>query len=141
MSVEANKNAARRYNEEVWGKGNLDVIDEVFADNYRYLNPPPQMRPTKEGFKEWVRYFRSAFNVLGTTVDDIVADGDKVAVRWTTRIRHGGEAFGIPATNKETTLSRIHILRFENGKVVEEWAEADRLGMMQRLGVIPGRFF
>jgi predicted ester cyclase len=79
----------------------------------------------------------SAFSDNEVTVDDQIAEGDKVVTRWSSKGTHSGEFFGIPATGKRVAGKGIGISRIVDGKIVEEWGESDMLGMMQQLGVIP----
>jgi len=137
MSIEENKVMIRRFNDEVWNKGNLTVIDEVFAHTWISRNAPPGMPPNREGLKQMATAFRAAFSDLRTTVNDQIAEGDKVVWRWTFQANHTGEFMGIPATGKQITLSGISIDRIAGGKFVERWVQADFLGMMQQLGVVP----
>jgi predicted ester cyclase len=126
MSVEENRALGRRWGDEIWGKGNLAVIDELYAGNLA------------KGEKEAVGMFLAAFTSIHATTEDIIAEGDKVVVRWTWAGTHKGEFMGIAPTGKQVTLTGINILRIEGGKIVEEWSEMDNLGMMQQLGVKVG---
>ena len=134
MSEEANKALVRRFYEEVWAKGNLDVADELFADDYvrhdfRAGNPSGP-----EGQKQIAAAFRSAFPDLTWEIDFILADGDFVAGRWTATGTHLGPWAGIDATGRPMRFSAINVFRFENGKVVELWNHRDDLGLMEQLG-------
>jgi steroid delta-isomerase-like uncharacterized protein len=90
-----------------------------------------------EGLKQLVMMYRTGYPDLVFTIEDLLADGDKVIVRWSCAGTHRGELMGIPATGKRTTTSGISISRFEGGKVVEEWVRWDALGWLQQLGVVP----
>ena len=83
------------------------------------------------------KYIRSAFSGWHFTVEDVIAEGDKVVLRGTFRGSHTGEFFGIPPTGKQVEISGIHILTIKDGKVTEHWANNDDLKLMQQLGVIP----
>jgi steroid delta-isomerase-like uncharacterized protein len=96
-------------------------------------NPPMNV----EGHKQFARMFYGAFPDLNHTIDDTVAEGDKVVVRFTLRGTHTGNFMGIPATNKPITVGAIAIFHFVNGKIAELRGQFDQLGMMQQLGVIP----
>jgi steroid delta-isomerase-like uncharacterized protein len=137
MSTEENKALVRRFDEEVWGKGNLAVADELLATNFVLHAPPPEVAPDLEGYKQWVSTARTAFPDLQTTIEDMIAEGDKVVTRWTVRGTHKGEIMGIAPTGKQVTMTGISIDRIEGGKIVEEWNEMDMLGMMQQLGAVP----
>lgn len=136
MPVEENKALCRRFFEEVWGKGNVAVVDEVLASNFVLRNAPQGVKPDREGYKQWAAIMCSGVSDRQGTIEDEVAEGDKLATRWTLRGKHTGEFMGIPPTNKQVTMTGITIDRFEGGKIVEEWNEIDQMGMMQQLGVV-----
>jgi steroid delta-isomerase-like uncharacterized protein len=136
MSTEQNKALARRVFEEVWNKGNLAAVDELTAANLVFHNAA-QMLYAPEGFKQFVTMYRNAFPDTHFTVEDEIAEGDTVVIRWSVRGTHKGELLGVPPTGKQVTVSGITITLFANGKSVETWAEFDALGMLQQLGVIP----
>jgi predicted ester cyclase len=137
MSADENKALIRRFSDEVWNKGNLAIIDEVFASTWVGHDLPPGFPPGPQGLKLMVGAFRAAFSDMHATVDDQVAQEDRVAWRWTFHGRHTGAFMGIPATGKEITLTGISIDRLAGGQFAERWDNADTLGMMQQLGVIP----
>ena len=137
MSTEENKALGRRWIEEIWNKGNLGVLDELATADFVFHWAPPGVASNLEGYKQVVTMFRSAFQDMQVTVDDIVAEGDKVAVRWTGHSTHKGEFMGIPPTGKQVTTTGITISRTVGGKAVEEWNEMDMMGMMMQLGVVP----
>lgn len=137
MPVDENKALVRRSSEELWSKGNVAVIDELFATNYVLHAPPPGVTPDREGYKQFVRMHHVVFPDFRNTVEDVIAEGDKVALRWTWSGTHKGEYMGIASTGKQVTVAGISILRIEGGKIVEEWDEVDMLGLMQQLGVVP----
>ena len=136
MSSEDNKAVVRRFEKEVWNERNPSLVDEFFAAShvFRAAGSPPLDR---EGHRQMLAQFLSAFPDGQDTTDDLIADGDKVAHRWTYRGTHRGVFQGIPPTGKQVTLTGISIWRFEYGKIVESWHELNTLGMMQQLGVIP----
>ena len=136
MTVEENKDIARRWNDEVYDKGNLAALDELFATNFVWHYAPPGVAPNREGYKqENVTNVRAAFTDIQCTVEDMVSEGEKVAVRWAWRGTHTGEFWGSVPTGKQATMSGISILRIVGGKIVEEWSESDNLGFMQQLGM------
>ena len=137
MSTEENKAVLRRVAEEIFNKGDLAVVDEVIAPNYVYHGSGGQEYKSPEGFKQIVTMFRTAFPDLHMTVEDMVAEGDKVAQRITIRGTHKGELMGIAPTGKQVTDTGIIIVRFAGGKEVEAWGITDLLGMMQQMGVAP----
>jgi len=137
MSTEDNKARSRRFFEEVWGRGNLAVIDELTASNFIDHNATPGLPPGLEGFKQFVVMYRDAFPDMEISVDDVIAEGDKVVIRWTARGTNTGPLFGMPTTGKAATITGITIERKVDGKTVEGWNNFDQLGMLQQLGVIP----
>ncbi len=137
MSEEKNKAIARRFLEEVVNKGNQAVADELVSTNFVDHNPLPGLPPTSEGFKQSFVIFRKAFPDLKYLIEDMAAEGDKVAIRWTAKGTHKSELFGIPPTNKQITVTGIDFFRIADGKLLELWLSWDQLGMMQQLGIIP----
>jgi len=137
MSTEENKAKQRRVWEEAFNKGDLSVADELFAPNYVYHGPIGMEYKGPEGFKQMVTMFRNAFPDLHVTVEDMVAEGDKVVSRFTFTGTHKGELMGIAPTGKQVTIAGTVIVRWVGGKEVEAWGSEDLLGMMQQLGVVP----
>lgn len=133
---EENKALVRRVIEEAWNKGNLAVIDELLSPDYAVEVASPGS-PGREGYRQAVTMFRAAFPDLRFSIADMVAEGDKVVVRATIRGTHKGEYLGIGPTGKQVTLTAISIRRLQGGKIVEEWVEADMMGLMQQMGVVP----
>ena len=135
MTTEENKAIARRWNEEIWSKVNLAAIDELLATNFVFNYPIPGATPDREGYKQTVTEMFGPLADVYSTSEDTVAEGDKVAVRWTWRGTHNkGEYMGVAPTGKQATVTGISILRIVGGKIVEEWGEMDMLGMMQQIG-------
>ncbi len=139
MSAEENKRISIRLAEEAFSQGNLDVVDEIVADNYVNHDPaaPPDLPPGREGVKALASFYRSAFPDAQLTIEDAIAEGDTVVTRWTGRGTHQGDFAGIPATGKQVTITGITIDRIEGGKIVESWNEYNQLGLLQQLGAIP----
>ena len=119
MSIEQNKAFVQRYVEEPWNKGNVDALDELCAPNFHL-----EGFGGVEAFKEAIRGFRKSFPDLHFTVEEIIAEGDKVAYRWTARGTHQGEYQGIAPTGKTVTSTGITIIRIVDGKVVEDRFES-----------------
>jgi len=134
---EENKAISKKVYEEVWVKGNLDVVDELFADDYVNHNQPPNLPRGKEGFKRMSRMYQSAFPNMKMVVEDLLADGDRVITRWVSTGKHAGEFNGIPATGKDVRVTGISIDRIAEGKVAESWGEFDLAGLLMQLGVAP----
>ena len=137
MSIEQNKDLARRWLEEVWGKGNVATVDELAGADFVWHWAPPGLSADREGYKQFVRMECDAFADVSCATEDVVAEGDKVAGRWTWRGTHKGEFMGVAPTGKQVTLTGICINRVVDGKIVEEWGEMDMLGLMQQLGAVP----
>ena len=136
MSTEDNKAVARSSFEEILNNVNLGIIDEVLSPNY-VLHAPAGPVHGREGFKQFVMMYRSAFPDARYTLEEMIAEGDKVVTRWTATGTHLGELMGIPPTGKWGTVTGISIGRYEGSKLVEEWLNFDALGMLQQLGVFP----
>jgi steroid delta-isomerase-like uncharacterized protein len=134
MSIEENKAIVRRGIEEGWNKGNLAVFDElVAADVVHHGNKTRGL----EAFKKTISADMTAFPDCQMTIEDMIAEGDKVVVRYTFRGTQEGELEGIPPTGNQVIHTGIFICRFKVGKIVEEWENMDELGFLQQLGVIP----
>jgi predicted ester cyclase len=137
MSSEQNKTIVRRLLEEPW-KGDLRVVDELVDRKYVGYDPSiPEPLRGPEGFKENISTYRAAYSDARITVDDQIAEGDKVATRWTGRGKHDGDLMGIAPTGKQVKVSGLTLSRLANGKVVEEYTNWDTFGMMEQLGVVP----
>jgi steroid delta-isomerase-like uncharacterized protein len=137
MSVEENKAIVRRYFEAFFNQGNLAVADEIIAEGYQ--STLPGVGTGLEGQKQLYQMFHAGFPDLRFTIEDLIAEGDKVVARWTARATHQGEFQGIAPTGKQVAISWISIDRISDGKMQETWANYNQLGMLQQLGVIPER--
>ena len=137
MSDEENKAGQRRVWEEAFGKGNLEVIDELFAPSYSFKSPLGIDIKGAEGFKQNLAMMRSAFPDMNISIDDMLAVDEKVVTRFTMKGTFTGEMMGIPPTGKDISVSGIVITRWENGKEVEAWESIDTLGWYQQLGITP----
>ena len=140
MPTEDNKALVRRLIEVVWNQGHLAVFDELYAPNFIFHEPAfPQVR-TREDDKRWLIESRSPFPDFHLTIEDMIAEGDQVAVRFTARGTDTRDTV-VPrphsATGKQLTVTGIAIARIANGRFVEIWHQVDWLGMFQQLGVIP----
>jgi steroid delta-isomerase-like uncharacterized protein len=137
MSAEENKAIVRRY-WGVWEEGNIDLVDELLAPDYINHTPASPDQPTgPEGVKGVVAMFRSAMPDLRVVVEDMIAEGEKVAVRYTLEGTHEGELFGVPPTGQRLSIKSISVERVSDGRIREHWRVTDSLDMMQQLGVIP----
>ncbi len=140
MSIEENKVLMSRFLEEVFNKKNLAAIDEFIAPDQIDHTLPPFLPTTPEGTKRAIDMFLKAFPDMHLTIEDMIAEGDKVVIRYTSRGSQRGAFMGIPPTGKQMTVSSIIIARIADGKIVEEWGLDDQMGMLQQLGIIPALF-
>jgi predicted ester cyclase len=136
MSTEANKQIIRRYFDEVHNGRNYQLIDDLAAADYREHNPLPGQREGREGLKDRDRMLHTNLDVR-FEVEDIVAEGDKVVVRWRNRGTHIGEFLGMPPTGKSFSIEGINIYRVQGGQIVEGWDVVDVFGQLLQLGLIP----
>jgi steroid delta-isomerase-like uncharacterized protein len=136
MSIEENKSIVRRFFEVGPSRGDLDAANELLAPDF-VLHVPLSCSPGVRGIDEVVSACRAAFQDLQVTVEDMVAEEDMVAARFTARGIHNGAFMGLPATSKPITMTGMEIFRLENGKIAELWGEANLLGLMQQLGILP----
>ena len=136
---EQNKALARRALEEIWNQGKLTVINELTAPNATFHDPnvPGGKFTGPEGLKQFVQIYRGAFPDVRLTINDQIAEGDKVVTRWTATGTHKGQLMAIAPTNKYATVTGVDIDRYQDGKVVEAWASYDMFGLLQQLGVVP----
>ena len=134
---EENKALIQRFVEEASNKGNLDVADEVYSPNFVYHEPTGPVERGPEHVKNFVNMYLSAFPDGRTTIENLVAEGYRVAYRWTYRGTHQGELMDIPPTGREVTITGITIDRISGAKIEEEWNNFDQLGLLQQLGVVP----
>jgi predicted ester cyclase len=139
MSTEQNKALVRRVNEEGLNQQNPALIDELCAPDFVFHNAS---RPIQDlqAYKQFLSKFLTAFPDAQFTTEDLIAEGDTVAVRRTFRGTHTSSLMGIPPTGRQVTITDMAILRVANGKFVEAWNNADDLGLLQQLGVIPALF-
>ena len=136
MSTEANKDIIRRW-VEVWNSKNVAAVaDLVTADYVRHDPNLPEIRgiPAEQ---QLVSMFLRAFPDLHFTIDDMLAEGDKVMLRVTGRGTHQGELLGVPPTDQHVTFSAMLVYRLAGGKIAEQWALMDTLGLLQQLGALP----
>lgn len=124
MSIEANKAVIRSYFEEVVNKGNLSLLEQTVSAK-------------TEPLRQAISMFIAAFPDARTTVDEIIAEGDKVVVRSTTRATHKGALMGIQPTGRPVRYAGVDIFRLEDGKIAEHWFIRDHMTLMEQLGVLP----
>lgn len=133
----SNQEIIRRVCEDLWGKGNVDLVEELYAENYVDLNPAPGIPAGREGVKMQAAAYHQAFPDMHVTLEETVAEGDKIMARYTIRGMHTGDLMGIPPTGKSVEITGISIVRIEAGQVVEEFSLADMMGLFQQLGLAP----
>ena len=134
MSIEENKALVKKWNEEVWNKGNLAFVDENFTPNFTFNYAFPGMSSDREGYKQTVSAYRSVFGNMKLDIDDMIAVEDKVVTRWSGSSIHRGDFVGIAPTGKEVSTTGISIIRIVGGKIAQEWTEMDMLGTAMQLG-------
>ncbi len=137
--AEENKALVRRWFEDLFNEGNLDVADEIIAPNHLEHDPTlPDLPIGPEGQKQLVNLYRSAFPDARITIEEQVAEGDTVVTRWTGRGTHQGELMGVAPTGNQVTVTGVLISHISEGKIVESWSNYDALGMLQQIGAVPG---
>ena len=140
MSTEDNKAVVRRFIEEGWNQKNLALFDELADPSYSHHDPDfPNVR-TLEDYKQWFRDNRNAFPDLRVTIDDMIAEGDRVVTRWTVRGTNTGDIttpIPMPATGKPINVTGVTVSRFAGNRLVEAWQIGNTMGLMQQLGVLP----
>ena len=136
MSMEANTALLQRFADEVLTGHNLTVLDEVFHTDYVEDDPPPGMGPGREGLRQWLAGWITAFPDVRWTIEEQIADDDRVWSRSTWQGTHQGSFLGIPPTGKKITVTAWTIDRFTDGKIAESRIIMDTFVMMQQLGVI-----
>ena len=134
---EANKTVVRQIVDEIWNGKKHDRIDEFYADDFVNIDPSSPDVKNLAQFKEWVAVMNAGFPDEQVTIEDMVAEGDKVVKQWSVKATHTGEFMGIPPTNKKTNMSGITIYRIVDGKVKGCVWSYDTYGFMVQLGVIP----
>jgi steroid delta-isomerase-like uncharacterized protein len=126
VSLEENKALVRREQEELWNhSGDLDAAEELFA--------PEQAEAARQEAAD----FRRGFPDVVSTIEDLIAEGDRVAARWTARATHKGQYVGVPATGKEVEFTGISVYRIEGNRIAESWTVEDELGLMRQIGAVP----
>lgn len=136
--AEHNVDLVRRGIEDILNRGDYAVADELFTPDFVF-HTPAQAEPFygPDGFKQYVAMIRAAFPDIRFTIEEIFGTDDKVVARWSARLTHHGEFFGLPPTRKKATLTGIHLYHCKDGKIAEEWQELSALGLMQQLGALP----
>lgn len=136
MSLEENKAIARQFYKLI-ETGDLDLADEVVAEDYVNHNALPGQTSGLAGYKEAISALRASVPDIQYTIDDQIAEGDKVLTRYRATGTHQGEFLGVPASGKPLTFRALVLQRVVNGKIQESWLEMDMLGLMQQMGALP----
>ena len=134
MSIE-NKTLVQRWFSEVWNEGRADAIDEMLADDAVIHGLGANLQGPAE-FKRFHSAYRDAYPDVTIDVDDLVAEGDMVAVRWSAIGTHRGDGLGFPATGRRVQFTGMVFVRIKEGRLVEGWNNFDQLGMLQQLGIV-----
>ena len=137
MSVEENKATVRRFIEEAFVKGNPAAVDDLVSESF-VPHTWPSVQPGRESLKQTVLRMAGGLSDVAFEVEDVIGEGDRVAVRLTARATHKGDFMGMPAAGKSHEIAEIHIFRLEDALIAEHWHVADMLGMMKQLGATPG---
>ena len=138
MSTEQNKALAHQLVEELLNRGNMSVIDELFAPDFvEHEELPPEIPPGREAPKMMFTMLRSAFPDFKATIELLIAEGDKVVLHTTWTGTQKGEFMGVPPTGKRISIDVIDIVRIAGGKYVEHWGVMNSMAMMQQLGAMP----
>jgi len=139
MSTESNKTVVRRYYDEVLNASELALIDELAVDAYIENDPFPGQGNGRSDLKARVAALLEAFSPCTFTIEDVVAESDRVVVRWSSSGTHSGSFMGMPPTNRSYTISGIDIHRLTDGRMAEHWHVVDQLSQLQQLGVLPSQ--
>jgi steroid delta-isomerase-like uncharacterized protein len=137
MSAEQDIATIREAFDQFINKRNVANAEKYLTPDYvgHFTGAPPIKGV--DAFKQYLGMWYAGMSDMHVDIEDVIADGERVALRLTYHAKHTGNLNGIPATGKSTTVSSINIFRMQNGKAVEQWANNDDLGMLQQLGVIP----
>jgi steroid delta-isomerase-like uncharacterized protein len=136
MSADSAKAIVRRAVEEIWQRGNLAAADELIAEDFIDHTPLPGQLPGRAGFKQVVRTIRMAFPDATETIEELVAEGDRVVARVVIDGTHTGPFMGVPATGKRIHVGGVAILRVRGGQIVERWSYSDDVPLLVKLGAV-----
>lgn len=137
MTIQENKSLVRRLMEEVFNRGNFEVASEIVPADYHSHDPLPGEAPGRAGMAANIQAIRTAFPDVRFEAEQILAEGDRVVVRWRAMGTQRGAFVGIPATGKTSVTIGMTMYRVAGGQIVESWNNWDALGMLQQLGVLP----
>jgi len=138
MSTELNKKVASQFIEEIMNHGNLSVVDDLIAPDFlEHEELPPGMPAGREAVRQLPAVLHSAFPDFKATINDLIAEGDKVVVHMTWSGTQQGAWMGMPPSGKPMSIGVIDIFRMAGGRIVEHWGLTDSMAMMQQLGAMP----
>ena len=136
MTIEENKALVRRFVDEIFVEGRIEAVGELVAPDF--VGHTWGGAAGRDGLKAAMQRIATALSDVAFTIDDVIAEDDRVAVRLTARATQIGEFMRLPPSGKSYEIGEIHIFRIRDGKVVEHWHQFDQLGMMRQLGALPG---
>jgi steroid delta-isomerase-like uncharacterized protein len=134
MGTEENKAVYRRFMDEIFNKGRLDLVDELVSQSYQLHDASPGTPQGPEAIRQVVSMFRSAFPDLNISLDELLAEGDKVAARSTMRGTHRGAIFGIEPSGKAVEVQGLTMVTIRDGRLQESWVKNDVMALMSQLG-------
>src|SRR5918996_3080291 len=134
---ERNKSLARRWFEDLFSRGDLDAAEEILSAEFVDHLPREEKRGIEE-LKDYVSVYRTAFPDIEDTVEEIVAEADKVVVRWRSRGTHQGEFMGVPPTGRDVAFTGMRLFRISENKIAESWVNIDERGLQEQLGALSG---
>ena len=135
-ALERNKALVRRFVDEIFLKGDFGAVDELLTDDFT-PHTWGDMQPGRDGLKKAIARVSKGLSDTKMSIDDVIAEGDRVAVRLTSSAKQTGEFMGMPPSGKRYEIGEIHIFRLRDGRVAEHWHQADFLGMLRQLGATP----
>jgi steroid delta-isomerase-like uncharacterized protein len=136
VGIEDNKAVVRRFIDEIFVEGRPESVDELLTDDF-VAHTWGTMEPGRDGLKAAIERVSAGLSDVSMTVDDVIAEGDRVAVRLTAAATQSGPLMGMPPSGKRYEIGEIHIFRLLDGRVAEHWHQADFTGMMRQLGAMP----
>jgi len=138
MTLDEMKDLVRRHDDDIINKHDLSALERDLSASVVDHDASPDAEPGLAGARAWLSAVFAAFPDVGATIEDIIAENDRVVIRKVWSGTHEGPFMGIAPTGKRVRFEGIVIWRIENGKLAERWAQIDRLGLMQQLGGVPG---
>jgi steroid delta-isomerase-like uncharacterized protein len=138
QSIDANKELARRFVQEIFVDGNADAVDELVAEDF-VPHTWPSTGDGRGDLKRAIERVSRGLSDAAFTIEDMIAEADRVAVRLTAGARQTGEFMGMPPSGKSYRIGEIHVFRIRDGKISEHWHQFDSMGMMSQLGALPGK--